>query len=260
MEVSKAQKHFVLVHGACNGAWGWYKIIPLLEAGGHKVTTLDLAASGVDKKHIDEVHTFHEYSLPLLEFTESLPPGEKVILVGHSLGGLNIALASEKFPHKVSVSVFMGAIMPDTVHPPSYALDQYVERTPAEYWSDTKFYVSSGKEVLDFGPKIISSKLYQLSSAEDVALAKMLSRPSSLFRDDLSKETKFTEDGFGSVKRVYMVLANNDLAVPEEFQYWQIENTGVSEIKVVKEADHMAMFSSPREVSQCLLEIANNYD
>ncbi|GAA0162344.1 esterase [Lithospermum erythrorhizon] len=254
-----AQKHFVLVHGAAHGAWSWFKIPPLLEAGGHKVTTLDMSASGINKKDIDEVHTFHDYNLPLLEFMNSLPPGEKVILVGHSLGGLNISLASEKFPHKVSVSVFLGAIMPDTVHSPSYAIDQYAERTPGEYWMDTQFYVSSGKEILVFGHQNLATKLYQLCSPEDIALGKMLVRPSSMFREDLSKQEKLTEDGFGSVKRVYIVIAKHDLAVLEEFQYWQIENTGVSEIKVIKQADHMAMLSSPHEVSQCLLEIANDY-
>lgn len=39
-------KHFVLVHGLCHGAWCWYKLAPLLEAAGHRVTAVDLAASG----------------------------------------------------------------------------------------------------------------------------------------------------------------------------------------------------------------------
>ena len=66
----------------------------------------------------------HEYSQPLLEMMATLPPNEKVILVGHSLGGLNLAVAMEKFPEKVSVAVFLTAFMPDTLHRPSYVLDQ----------------------------------------------------------------------------------------------------------------------------------------
>lgn len=118
------QKHFVLVHGAGHGAWCWYKLKPLLEANGHQVTSLDLAASGINMKAIQEVHTLCEYSQPLLELLASLPPDESVILVGHSLGGLNLALAMDKFPQKISVSVYLTAFMPDTVHQPSYVLDQ----------------------------------------------------------------------------------------------------------------------------------------
>lgn len=124
MAQAMEQKHFVLVHGACHGAWSWYKIKPLLESSGHRVTALDLAASGINAKSIKDVHSMAEYSEPLLELLASLPQNEKVILVGHSLGGLNLALAMEKYPEKISVAVFMTAFMPDTIHQPSYVLEQ----------------------------------------------------------------------------------------------------------------------------------------
>ena len=41
-----------------------------------------------------------------------------------SLGGLNIALAMEKFPEKVAVGVFVTAIIPDIEHKPSYVLEK----------------------------------------------------------------------------------------------------------------------------------------
>lgn len=122
MEAEK--KHFVLVHGAGHGAWCWYKVKPLLEASGHRVTALDMAASGINRKDIHEVYSIHEYSQPLLEMMAALPSNEKVILVGHSLGGFNLAVAMEEFPEKVSVAVFLTAFMPDTLHDPSYVLDQ----------------------------------------------------------------------------------------------------------------------------------------
>lgn len=33
---------FVLVHGAFGGAWCWEPVVPLLEAAGHTVQTLEL--------------------------------------------------------------------------------------------------------------------------------------------------------------------------------------------------------------------------
>jgi pimeloyl-ACP methyl ester carboxylesterase len=83
-----------------------------------------MAASGVNTKTIEEVRTFDLYNEPLMEFMAKLPENEKVVLVGHSLGGLNLAFAMEKFPEKVSLAVFLTAILPDTVHQPSYMLEK----------------------------------------------------------------------------------------------------------------------------------------
>lgn len=116
--------HFVLVHGACHGAWCWYKLQPLLEAAGHRVTALDMAASGINSRTLHEVRTLDDYSQPLLELLETVPPGEKVVLVGHSLGGMNLGLAMDKYPHKIAVAVFVAAYMPDSVHRPSYVIEQ----------------------------------------------------------------------------------------------------------------------------------------
>ncbi|CAK9186920.1 unnamed protein product [Ilex paraguariensis] len=48
-------KHFVLIHGACLGAWSWYKQVQRLKSAGHNVTALDLAASGIDPKQVKDV-------------------------------------------------------------------------------------------------------------------------------------------------------------------------------------------------------------
>ena len=36
---------------------------------------------------------------------------EQVILVGHSMGGLSVARATERYPSKIHVAVYLGAIM-----------------------------------------------------------------------------------------------------------------------------------------------------
>ena len=73
--------HFVLVHGGLHGAWCWYKVANKLKSEGHNVTTLDMAACGVNPKQRQEVHSVSEYNEPLMTFMASLPPEEKVILV-----------------------------------------------------------------------------------------------------------------------------------------------------------------------------------
>ena len=120
--------HIFLVHGVCHGGWCWYKVAARLRrlqplAAG-RVVAPDLAASGVDDRRLREVLTFRDYSAPLLDALRSLPDGERAIVVGHSLGGLSVALAAEEFPDKVAAAVFLCAFMPDCTSPPGHVLLQ----------------------------------------------------------------------------------------------------------------------------------------
>ncbi|KAE9614342.1 hypothetical protein Lal_00016759 [Lupinus albus] len=259
MGTNNGKKHYVLVHGACHGAWCWYKLKPLLESSGNKVTVLDLAASGTNLRKIEDVNTVSQYSEPLLEFIASLPQNEKVVLVGHSLGGLNIALAMDKFPEKVAVGVFLTAFLPDTEHNPTYILEKYIERGSEGGWLDTEFYQSGNKSAMLFGPKFLSSKIYQLSSTEDLELAKILVRPSSFFEEDLSQENNYYfKHGYGSVPRAF-ITCTEDLGISLEFQHWMIQNAGINDVEEIKGADHMAMITKPQELCDSLLLIASKY-
>ncbi|XP_054819970.1 methylesterase 1-like [Prosopis cineraria] len=256
MASTQCKKHFILVHGSCHGAWCWYKLKPRLESAGHRISVVDLAASGIHPAKIEDLHSLSDYSEPLLKLLASLPAGdEKVVLVGHSYGGMNLALATDLFPEKVAVAVFLTAFLPDTHHRPSHVLEKFLENIPNDAWLDTE--LSDGGIML-LGPKFLSSYLYQLCSQEDVELAKTLMRPSSYFVEDLSKAKKFSEEGYGSVPRVFMIC-NQDLGITMEFQLWMIQNAGVNEVLELKDADHMAMLSKPQELCELLLQVVSKF-
>lgn len=117
-------KHFVLIHGAFHGAWCWHKVLSLLKSAGHRVTAIDLGASGINPKRLDEISSFSDYAQPLMEFMGSVKQEERVILVGHSYGGLCISLAMEKFPGKILVAVFVSAYMPHYKSPPGTLIQE----------------------------------------------------------------------------------------------------------------------------------------
>ncbi|KAJ0732270.1 putative alpha/beta hydrolase-1 [Helianthus annuus] len=119
-----SRKHLVLVHGLCHGAWCWYKVMTHLRSAGHRVSAVDLGGSGVHPSRLDEIATFSDYIQPLVRFLESLSADEKVVLVGHSYGGLAISLAMERFHHIVSVAVFIAAYMPNYKDPPALQMTQ----------------------------------------------------------------------------------------------------------------------------------------
>ncbi|KAI5675104.1 hypothetical protein M9H77_06054 [Catharanthus roseus] len=257
------KKHFVLVHGGCLGAWIWYKLKPLLEIAGHKVTAIDLSACGTNMKSLDEIHTLWEYSKPLMELMDSIPSNEKVVLVGHSFGGMSLGLAMEDYPEKISIAVFLSAMIPPPHHSLTYSFEKYNERYPSNTMLDTEFSTYGNSEktgmAMKLGPQVLSLKMFQNCSIEDLELAKMLCRPGSLFYQDLCEAKKFTTQKFGSVKRGYIVC-KEDKSFPVDFQRWFIENVGVNEVREIEGADHMAMLSKPEEVFKSLIDIAHNYN
>ncbi|KAL1216463.1 Methylesterase 1 [Cardamine amara subsp. amara] len=256
------KQHFVLVHGPCHGAWCWYKALPLLEAKGHRVTAVDLAASGRDMtKSITDVLTCEQYSEPLTNLMASLPREEKVVLVCHSTGGLPVAIAMEKFPKKVSVAVFVTAFMPDTKHSPAFVVEKFDNSVPREAWMDTVFKPygpdNSGLSLL-LGREFMKLVIYELSPIEDLELATLLKRPGSFFINALSKMENFSDEAYGSVPRAYIVV-KNDKGIPEEYQRWMIDNFPVNLVVEMEKTDHLPMLSSPKQLCDHILKIAHNF-
>ncbi|CAH2076331.1 unnamed protein product [Thlaspi arvense] len=255
-------KQYVLVHGGCHGAWCWYKVKPVLEASGHRVTVVDLKASGVNMSRVEEIQSLEDYSKPLLEVLESFGSEDKAILVAHSLGGPSVALAADMFPRKISVAVFVTSFMPDTTNPPSYVFEKFLGSVTEENRSNMEFgtYGTHDRPLTTIllGTKYLAKYMYQLSPVQDFELAKMLVRVGPAVTSNLTGTKCLTEEGYGSITRVY-VVCGEDKGLTEDFQRWIIENFPVKEVMEIKDADHMPMFSKPLELCDRLLKIADKY-
>ncbi|KAK6922989.1 Alpha/beta hydrolase fold-1 [Dillenia turbinata] len=233
------------------------------QAVGHRVTALDVAASGVDPKRVDEVHSL-DYVEPLAEFMASIPSeGDGVILVGHSLDG---------FCRLIAAAVFVAAMMPspDLCHP--FIVQQvsteissglFFERKAARFM-DCQFTFGNGLNnpptSFLLGPNYTSSRLYQLSSQEDVSLATLLMRPHAITQSEeiLPRETSVTKERCGSVRRVYIV-GDEDKMIKVDFQKWLMEKISTDQVKVIIGSDHMAMLCKPLELCVCLQQITDTY-
>uniref|UniRef100_A0A0D9YJQ5 AB hydrolase-1 domain-containing protein n=1 Tax=Oryza glumipatula TaxID=40148 RepID=A0A0D9YJQ5_9ORYZ len=221
-------KHFVFVHGLGHGAWCWYR----------------------------------EYSRPLLDaVAAAAAPGERLVLVGHSHGGLSVALAMERFPDKVAAAVFVAAAMPCVGKHMGF-----MRRTaPEGLLMDCEMVAinnSQGSGVaINLGPTFLAQKYYQQSPAEDLALAKMLVRPGNQFMDDpvMKDESLLTNGNYGSVKKVY-VIAKADSSSTEEMQRWMVAMSPGTDVEEIAGADHAVMNSKPRELCDILIKIANKYE
>ncbi|PPR90252.1 hypothetical protein GOBAR_AA30433 [Gossypium barbadense] len=206
MAEAENKNHFVLVHGICNSAWNWFKLKPQPESASCRVTLLDLAASGINMKAIHDA-----------------------IVVGHGLGGPNLALTMDLFPHKISVGVFLLAFMPNTILQPSYLVD---------------------KPRRDFHDNNNGSKFLEIQALSE--LVKTLVRPGSLFHQDLSKEKTLSDEGYGSVTRVFF-FCDKDQAINIKLKRWMINNNPLKAVLEIKGAEHMPMFSKTKQLCNVLM-------
>ncbi|KAL6012525.1 hypothetical protein ACLOJK_003014 [Asimina triloba] len=94
----------------------------IIEMISNSFTAPDLTGCGGNTTGPDEINSIDDYVQPLIDKLAPLPPQERVVLVGHSFGGLGLSLAMEKFPEKVSVAIFASAVMPNLANPPSSIL------------------------------------------------------------------------------------------------------------------------------------------
>uniref|UniRef100_A0A0D9V9Y3 AB hydrolase-1 domain-containing protein n=1 Tax=Leersia perrieri TaxID=77586 RepID=A0A0D9V9Y3_9ORYZ len=264
MEGSSSSKHFILVHGFGQGAWCWYKVVTMLRSEGHRVTALDLAASGVHPARIDEVNSFEEYSQPLLDAVAAAPAGERLVLVGHSFGGLSLSLAMERFPDKIAAAVFVAACMPCVGKHIGITTEVLMmEKSPKDLLMDSKMIPINNKQgpgtAILMGPNFLAERGYARSPAEDRTLAISLARPGSQFMDDpIMKDDKLlTVANYGSVKRVYLI-AKEDFNV--ELLHSMVALSPGTEVEEIAGADHSVMSSKPRELSDILAKIGSKYD
>ena len=94
---------------------------------------------------------------------------------------------------------------------------------------------------------------------QDLTLGIAMVRPSRRFlNDDTMNGDVLTAARYGAVRRVY-VVAEEDEWKPAEMQRLMASWNPGTEVVGSQGADHMPMFSKPREFSDLLVEIANKY-
>ena len=96
---------FLLVHGGFCGSWVWERTTPALEAGGHRVATIDLPSSGPTADDLRDLAADRAAVHSALDSFDG-----DVVLVGHSGGGMVLAELADH--PKVEHSVYVAALHP----------------------------------------------------------------------------------------------------------------------------------------------------
>jgi pimeloyl-ACP methyl ester carboxylesterase len=96
---------FILIHGGFHGAWCWNRVIPELTTLGHEAVALDLPGHG--ERSAERPANYRGRVQPILD---ALLDGD--VLVGHSGGGYDNAVAANLAPEKIGHMIFLAAGIP----------------------------------------------------------------------------------------------------------------------------------------------------
>jgi pimeloyl-ACP methyl ester carboxylesterase len=237
---------FVLVHGACHGAWCWSKVVPKLEALGHRAVAIDLPGLGEDATPVADV-TFEDTIDRVVAAVEN--EAEPVILVGHSLGGVSISATAERVPDRIRLLVYLSAFLPrdgDSVNA-IYESPDWPQETPAP----PPIRSADGLSI-SHTPEGARQRFFQDCSDEDVAFAVARLKPQPLVMR--TTPVRVSPERFGRVPRAY-IQCLDDNAAPLARQRKMVALSPCDNVAELP-TGHSPFFAAPDLLAKTLSDMA----
>lgn len=234
---------YVLVHGAWHGAWCWDKVVPLLEAEGHRVDAVDLPGHGANPADVGGM-TLEAYGREVAARVEAA--GEPVVLVGHSMGGMAITQAAELVPERIASLLYVCAFLPGD----GDSLMRLADNDP-EALVLPNLAVDEAAGVCSVAEEARGAAFYGECSPEDAAAAAGRLVPESLAV--FATPVSITEERAGSVRRLYVECVR-DRAISISKQR-EMEAARPCERVLTIDTDHSPFLSRAEELAAHLLAV-----
>lgn len=243
-EDTAPKKTFVLVHGAWQASWVWDKVKSQLEQKGQHVLVVELPAHGDDQTSPATV-SIDAYRDKVIEAMNKVQG--KVILVGHSMGGMVVSAVAEKIPGSIEKLIFIGAFVPADGQS---LLD--LATTDHQSQLGASLIPSADQLTLDVKHEnIISIFCADAAQADqDLMLQKYRVEPAIPF----TNKAQLTPTGFGRVDKYY-IHTLQDHAIGMDLQNQMVTAAGITKTYSIN-SSHSPFLSQPDEVTKLLLTIA----
>jgi pimeloyl-ACP methyl ester carboxylesterase len=237
--------NYLLIHGAWHGGWCWRKVMPLLEAKGHRVLAPDLPAHGDDRTPMAKV-TLKSYTDRVCEIAREQK--EPVILAGHSMGGVVITQAAEYCAKQIAALVYVCAFLPRN----GDSLMTWASQ-------DRESLVNPGTTSLQadgtirFKPEYTREAFYGDCPEEDAAFAR--SRLVAQSPAPFATPVQTTTERWGAIPRFYIEGAR-DRAITLLLQREMQKHSPCRQTFSIV-TDHSPFFSAKEELADIFLRIGS---
>ena len=238
---------FVLVHGACHGAWCWETTIPELEALGHDAVAIDMPGHG--ERHRETATLAGNRDAVV----DAMRSGD--VLVGHSMGCAIASLAADARPDLVHHIVFLSGPLPvegkglsyQSTTPTAGGSIGAVEENEDVVQRHMK--VTEGGDACYFDPQGATESFYNDCSEETVnwACKQLVAEPLGPINEPISIPRFWEAD----LPRSY-IYGLRDHAWTPRLSRMQAHRLGVEPFTI--DSSHSPFLSRPAELAAILVE------
>jgi pimeloyl-ACP methyl ester carboxylesterase len=221
-------KNVVLVHGAFADGSSWNKVIPLLEARGLHVVSVQNPLSSLADDAAATKRVIDQQSGP-------------VVLVGHSWGGVVITQAGND--DKVKALVYVAAFAPDN----GQSINDMLKGLPAPAWAGALRKDSAGFLTLS-SDAILNDFAQDLPPAEARLVAATQGPWFAGCTDDKVSNAAW------HTKPSWFVVTGQDRMIDPRLQQAMASRIGATAVSV--EASHVVMLSQPAVVADAIIAAA----
>mgnify|MGYP001821079643 FL=1 len=238
-----SNKHFLLIHGAWEGAWSWKETTAHLESNGHTVKAIDLPGHGDDKTPTSEINM----ALYANRVKDELAKTEgQVILVGHSFGGFVISKVAEEMPEKIEKLVFIASAMP---YEGKTAVQVFEEDEESEFLENLIF--SDDKSTATMSRETIKDIVF--TGATDAQIDSVLPNLVVQATAPFFEKVITTEENFGKVPKAY-IETTLDRVISLKAQRHGQKMLGITEF-VTLEYGHVPLETAPKQLAEALHKV-----
>lgn len=229
---------FLMVPGAWHGAWCWAGLTPFLQKAGHEVQAPDLVAIPPGANPLPF------WTAQVVQLVRAAP--EKVILLGHSRGGMVINEVAAQVPECVRMLVYLSAFM----LPQGETMQSAMGRPEA---GDAPDYLRPARgRCLSVAPDVVIPRFYHLApmvQAQEAA-ARLHPEPVGTF----SAPATISREQIAPLCRVY-IECSEDRVVALPFQR-AMQALMPCTITFTLTSDHSPFVSQPERLAALLDHIS----
>lgn len=239
-----AKPTFVFVHGTFADQRAWDLIKPRLEKDGYNVVGFNLPAHGDDPTPVAQAN-LDLYVNTVVQKINAIPG--KVVLMGHSMGGMVVTQVAEQIPAKIEKLVYLCAFLPKN----GQTLYELAS-------SDTESLI--GKNLHPEPDGIVASlppdvlvRIFAVDAPEAIQkeVAKTRPEPLAVFLGKAS----LTDANFGQIPKYYIKTLKDEGVTPA-LQQRMIDGYAGKIVKVfTMNTSHSPYWAKPDELVTILKEI-----
>jgi pimeloyl-ACP methyl ester carboxylesterase len=247
-DVKPLANNYVLVHGAWQAPYVWDAVKATLISEGNNVTVVELPGHGSDMT-VPSTLTLNTYRDKVLDAMSRI--NGKVILVGHSLGGMIISAVAEQNPSQIEKLVYLSAYLPTS----GQSLLTLAHTDPGSILGDSVNHVAVLTQLNDGTLDVLHSQIVNAfiqdgsTQAQNLVLQNYRVEPAIPFTNPVT----LTAANFGSVEKVYIKTLQDHVVSPG----LQARMIAASNVKTVYQLNtsHSSFLVKPDSVAILLTKI-----